>query len=78
MLKEETQFSSPISVLFFEYYDKANDLNKWLNTQKDKIQCLLSNESLKNIDHLVFGKAQYPELWDYADGIDTLQFILES
>ena len=78
MLKEETRFSSPISVLYFEYYDNTNDLNKWLHTQKDKIQCLLSNKSLKNIDHLAFGKAQDPELWDYADGIDTLQFILEA
>ncbi len=77
MLKEEIGFSSPISVLYLEYYDKLYELNKWLVTKKDKIQCLVSNESLKNIDHLAFGKAQNPELWDYADGIDTLQFILE-
>ena len=41
------------------------------------MQCLLSNESFENLDHLPFGKAQEPELWDYADGIDTLQFILD-
>lgn len=77
LLKEDSLFSSPISVLYFEYYDKMEDLNKLLESQKDKMQCLVSNKSLKNIDHLPFGQAQQPELWDYADGIDTLQFILD-
>lgn len=77
LLKEEIQFSSPISVLYFEYYENKDDLSNWLHSQKDKIQCLLSNEPLKNINSLALGKAQSPELWDYADGIDTLQFILE-
>lgn len=76
MLKEDILFSSPISVLYFEYYDKVEDLNKRLDSQQDKMQCLLSNEPFENLDHLPFGKAQEPELWDYADGIDTLQFIL--
>lgn len=76
LLKEDTLFSSPISVLYFEYYDKMEDLNRWMELQKDKMQCLLSNEAFENLDHFPFGKAQQPELWDYADGIDTLEFIL--
>ncbi len=76
LLKEDSLFSSPIAVLFFEYYDNIDDLSKIIEYKKDKIQCLVSNESFEGLPHLPFGKAQQPELWDYADGIDTLQFIL--
>ncbi|MDA3906663.1 MAG: hypothetical protein PF484_11365 [Bacteroidales bacterium] len=76
LLKEDVLFSSPISVLYFEYYESLEDLNKLIYNQKDKIQCLVSKESFKKIEHLPIGKAQQPKLWDYADGIDTLQFIL--
>jgi len=24
-----------------------------------------------------FGKTQQPELWDYADNVDTLQFLIK-
>lgn len=76
MLKEDFLFSSPISVLYFEYYDNIDDLSKWLVNQEDKIQCLVSNQSFDTLEHLPFGKTQEPELWDYADGIDTLEFLL--
>ena len=77
MLKEDSLISSPISVLYFEYYDRLEDLNKCLVPQKDKIQCLVSNETFENTQNLPFGKAQQPELWDYADGIDTLKFLMD-
>jgi len=77
LLKEESSFSSPISVLHFEYYNRSEDLLPKLEIQKDKIQCLLSCESFGNIQSLPFGKAQQPELWDYADGVDTLEFLFK-
>ena len=27
-------------------------------------------------DEIPFGYSQKPQLWDYADGVDTLQFLL--
>jgi hypothetical protein len=44
-----------------------------LDSQKDKIQCIISNTELSNA--IPFGKAQQPELDDYADGVDTLAFL---
>ena len=38
---------------------------------KDKIQCIVGK------NHIPFGKAQSPQLWDYADGIDTIEFLLK-
>lgn len=77
LLKEESSFSSPISVLYYEYYDNSTDLLPWIETQKDKIQCLISSESFENIPTLSLGKAQQPELWDYADGVNTLEFLFK-
>ncbi len=75
MLKEDKGFGSPISVLYFEYYENKNELNNLLNSNADKIQCLISND--KEINSCIsFGTSQSPQLWDYADGIDTMEFLL--
>lgn len=75
ILKEDEAFSSPIGVLFFEYYEDIDKVKNYLDLNKDQIQCTVSkNEIIKNA--LPFGKAQQPELWDYADNVDTLEFLL--
>lgn len=77
LIKEDAQFSSPISVIYFEYYDKPEALIKNLSRQKDKIQCVVSKENSPELETIPLGKAQQPELFDYADGIDTMNFILD-
>ncbi len=62
---------SPVSVLYHQEYDSMENLNKVLEESKEKIQCIVSK---KNIP---FGKAQQPELWDYADDVDTMKFLME-
>jgi hypothetical protein len=37
----------------------------------DKIQCVVGH------GHSPFGKAQKPELWDYADGVNTMSFLAQ-
>jgi len=75
MLKEDKSYSSPISSVFYEYYENYEDL-KLLFEQKDKqLQCIVNfQKNTKNVD---FGKTQYPDLQDYADGIDTVDFLLK-
>lgn len=73
ILRENPEFSAPIACVHYEYYDKLEELNKILDSQKDKIQCVISNTELSNT--IPFGKAQQPELDDYADGVDTLAFL---
>ncbi|OAD92848.1 acyl-CoA reductase [Aequorivita soesokkakensis] len=75
LLKEDTAFSSPISVVFYEKYNSFEDLSKELEEQSENIQCVVSKAGINN--EIPFGKAQNPELWDYADGIDTVEFLLK-
>ncbi len=76
LLKDDAGYSSPIGVLFYEYYDDLELLNKRLETDKEQIQCIVSNSSaIKNT--VAFGDAQFPGLSDYADGVDTMKFLTE-
>lgn len=76
LLTPNEQLVSPISVVYFETYTTQSDLKKKIKIQKDKIQCIVSANGWFD-ESLPFGKAQFPELWDYADGIDTLKFLSE-
>ena len=74
MLKESESLVSPISMVFYEVYHHEDDLKGKLAQQQDKIQCIVAEDGwLPN--SLPFGTAQQPELWDYADGVDTLAFV---
>ncbi|MAZ72840.1 MAG: acyl-CoA reductase [Flavobacteriaceae bacterium] len=70
LLKKDTGFSSPISVFFYETYTSLEELSEKLKTEKENIQCIISEK------HIAFGEAQQPKLSDYADGVDTLDFLL--
>ncbi len=75
ILKEDTAYASPIACLFYEYYEDINNLKEKLNQDKNQIQCVVS--SLEEISDLDFGKTQLPNLTDYADGINTLDFLIK-
>ncbi|NLP58735.1 acyl-CoA reductase [Lutibacter sp. B1] len=74
MLKEDTSYSSPIATLFYEYYTSFNNLTQRLNSEQSAIQCVACNENV--FDFVKFGKTQQPELWNYADNVDTVDFLL--
>ncbi|MBI9033937.1 MAG: aldehyde dehydrogenase [Bacteroidales bacterium] len=75
ILKQDNAIASPISVLYYEYYDDIDMVNNRLKYESENVQCVVA--SANQIDQsLPFGKAQAPELWDYADGVDTMKFLL--
>ncbi len=73
VLKEDQGLSSPLACLFYEYYSSDAELKQLLNTQKNQLQCTVGSSHLATVG---FGQTQHPQLWDYADGIDTLEFLL--
>ena len=73
LLKETDQLVSPLSVTYYEHYQDLESAMKLLAISSEKIQCIVSNTL--HSDHVAFGQAQSPEPWDYADGIDTLDFL---
>ncbi|OQX97064.1 MAG: acyl-CoA reductase [Bacteroidetes bacterium 4572_117] len=75
ILKEDLGMSSPISAIFYERYSDLKTVKERLAFDKENIQCVVSN--VKELPNQVgFGIAQKPQLWDYADNVDTLEFLL--
>ncbi|WP_194777744.1 acyl-CoA reductase [Pararhodonellum marinum] len=74
LVKESEELVSPISVLFYEIYNDFADLTEKITGKADSIQCMVSKEAWFP-NSLPFGKAQYPEVNDYADQVDTLAFL---
>lgn len=69
ILVENESLFSPISQLHYEYYSDENEVREKLKNNQN-IQCIVSK---KDVD---FGGAQCPDVCDYADGVDTMEFLM--
>ncbi len=76
ILTENEALTSRIASLHYEFYDKADNLVVEMNRRAAEIQCVVSKMELPNINTIPFGKAQQPNLTDYADGVDTMSFLV--
>jgi hypothetical protein len=75
LLKEDESFGSPIATLFYERYSSEEDLKSNLEDNKEELQCVVSEGFMDT--EVKFGETQHPKLWDYADDVDTLDFLLK-
>jgi len=73
-IKEDSSYASPISSVFYEFYDSIEELQIRLRSESEQIQCIVSNNLAEN--SIDFGQSQRPNLWDYADNVDTISFLL--
>ncbi|SHJ61648.1 Acyl-CoA reductase (LuxC) [Reichenbachiella agariperforans] len=69
LVRESEELVSPISVLYYQYYESHAELERYLQAHESKIQCVVGQE------YIPFGQAQLPSLEDYADGVDTMAFL---
>lgn len=69
ILAENESLFSPISVVNYAFYDNGEVIASLANDEN--IQCIVGEK------YLPFGNSQQPALDDYADGIDTLQFLTD-
>lgn len=70
LVKEDKALASPMATLFYERYADATEVQLTLKEHAHKIQCVVGH------GHVPFGQAQSPALQEYADGVDTLEFLL--
>lgn len=75
MLKEDASYASPIATLHYEYYNSLEKLKEKLKADAEQIQCVVSGEN--ELGYVKFGQTQHPKLWDYADNVDTIKFLLK-
>jgi len=76
LLIEDKSLHSRIASLHYEYYEDQNALQRRITENKDQIQCVVSKKQFEEVSNVGFGGAQNPGLMDYADGVDTIDFLL--
>ena len=69
LLLENDAIFSAISQLNYSFYEDEKKVMTRLTGNED-IQCICGHLGI------AFGQAQFPALMDYADGVDTMQFLL--
>jgi len=69
LLRESKELFSPLAMIYYHFYDTVHEIDSYLEQHSEKIQVVVGK------DYVPFGKAQQPELMDYADGVDTMRFL---
>ena len=76
LLKEDKGLASPLAVVFYEHYESIEGLTSQIDGLSEQIQCVVTKEKMQISSQQVgFGESQRPRLWDYADGINTIDFL---
>ena len=70
ILKESDELFSPIGVIHYSFYENLDEVKKEINLNEEKIQCVVGNDF-----EIKFGETQKPSLTDYADGVNTMDFL---
>ena len=68
ILTENESLFTPVGQINYSYYQDKEQLTNELN-KNPEIQCITGE------GFVAFGNAQLPSLTDYADGVDTMQFL---
>lgn len=76
ILTESEKYTSPIPVLFYEFYSDIVLLKRKLLRDDEFIQCI-ANDIFTSGNTVLLGHTQSPELYEYADGIDTMKFLID-
>jgi len=71
LMKEDKSLLSPVAMLYYEYYDDIKTVEQFIEANAEQLQCVVSKKDIP------FGNTQKPNLWDYADGVDTVDFLRE-
>ncbi len=76
VLLESKAVQSRIATLNYEFYPDVAALTANLVENRDLLQCVAANFDINGVDTVPLGESQQPRLTDFADGVDTMQFLL--
>lgn len=75
ILIKNLSFNSPIAQINFQTYSNIKFVEKELLENSQKLQCIVSDLKSLNLDLIEFGHTQFPNSDDFADGVNTLEFL---
>ncbi|MFT4598041.1 MAG: hypothetical protein ACJAR8_001561 [Bacteroidia bacterium] len=71
--KERLELNAPLACINYAFYESDTEIESFIQENESKIQCVVGNYS--KLDTIPFGKSQRPDLQDYADNVNTLDFL---
>jgi hypothetical protein len=74
VMLQESKLSSPMSIIHFEKYDSIEHVKRSLKALEPMVQCVVGDNKMDE-SWVPFGKSQYPDINDFADRINTLEFL---
>ena len=78
LVTESDKITSPLSAVFYQEYESLTEAINYINTEKDNIQVVVTNSDAELATSKTrLGQSQSPKLWDYADGVDRIEFLNE-
>ena len=72
----EMAFSPNISQINYFHYRSVEEVEQWVAEHDTELQCVVTH-AIEHPRAVSFGRAQYPTLWDYADGVDVMKFLTQ-
>lgn len=75
LLTQNEALVSPTSVVYYESYTDLEELKNKVASNQSKLQCVVTKDGWYP-GSISFGNTQCPAVWDYADGVDTMAFLL--
>jgi len=75
MLRECTDLHAPTSVLYHEAYTNETQLVEKIKGMEDNLQCVVGNFEPGSLKITGFGNTQQPDIFDFADNVNTLNFL---
>lgn len=74
LIEDESLFSR-IACLHYEWYTDTSSVTEAIKARLDDIQCIVSSKPLEGLNVIAPGMTQQPALNDYADNVDTMEFL---
>lgn len=75
ILRENTNLHAPTAVLYHQSYTNQTSLVENIKEQRQNLQCIVANFEISGVKTIPFGKTQQPSVFDFADDVNTLDFL---
>lgn len=74
LLKQNDSISSTVGVVHYKEYENIESAIEFLNQHADELQCIVGDGHIIP-NAIPFGLTQTPSIDEFADGIDTIEFL---
>ena len=75
MIKESQDLHAPTSVLFYETYTNQESVVEKIKSMSENLQCIVTNFEIEGLKTIALGCTQEPSIFDFADNVNTLDFL---